>query len=83
MKGLRYVQQSLTIQNDIMESQFKMEVIAKVNNGQHVYIVYETTDYYLVSLNADGTKRFKADKPRPVRSGRVVKESLEVAEQRA
>lgn len=31
-------------------------------NGQMVYVLHETTDYYLVSLNADGTRKFKADK---------------------
>ena len=30
--------------------------------GQMVHVFHETQDYYLVSLNADGTKKFKADK---------------------
>lgn len=66
-----------------MENQFKMEVIAKVNNGQHVYIVHETPDYYLVSLNADGTKKFKADKPRPIKMGEGTKEAPAVSKERA
>jgi hypothetical protein len=31
-------------------------------NDQMVYVFYEAPDYYLVSLFADGTKKFKADK---------------------
>ncbi len=34
-------------------------------NGKQVYIFFEADDYYLVSFNADGTKKFKADKVRP------------------
>jgi hypothetical protein len=64
-----------------MENQFKMEVIAKVNNGQHVYIVHETPDYYLVSLNADGSGKFKADKPRPIKKGEGIKEAPEVIQE--
>jgi hypothetical protein len=42
------------------------EMDAKVSvNGQMVYVFYEADDYYLVSLNADGTGRFKADKMIP------------------
>lgn len=33
--------------------------------GQMVHVFYECADYYLVSLNADGTKKFKADKVKP------------------
>lgn len=41
----------------------KKEMEAKVSiNGQMVYVVYETPEYYLVSLYSDGSKRFKADK---------------------
>jgi hypothetical protein len=44
--------------------QEKVKVMeAKVSvKGQMVYVIHETADYYLVSLNADGTKKFKADK---------------------
>jgi hypothetical protein len=42
------------------------EMDAKVSvNGQMVYVFYEADDYYLVSLNADGTHKFKADKMKP------------------
>jgi hypothetical protein len=34
-------------------------------NGEKVYIFYTADDYYLVSYNADGTKKFKADKVKP------------------
>lgn len=34
-------------------------------NGKRVYLIFETDDYYLVSFNADGTKKFKADKVKP------------------
>lgn len=41
---------------------------AKVSvNDQMVYVYYETEDYYLVSLNSDGTGKFKADKIKPIR----------------
>lgn len=44
----------------------KEEVEATLRvNGQMVYLIYETPDYYLVSLNADGTRKFKADKVKP------------------
>jgi hypothetical protein len=39
----------------------EVEATLKVK-GQMVYVVHETTDYYLVSLHADGTRAFKADK---------------------
>ena len=35
-------------------------------NGQMVYIVYETISYYLVSIYADGSSKFKADKVKAV-----------------
>jgi len=38
-----------------------MNVSLRVN-GQNVYVFHETPEYYLVSLYADGTKKFKADK---------------------
>lgn len=38
-----------------------MNVKLSVNN-QMVYVYHETPDYYLVSLYADGTQKFKADK---------------------
>ena len=34
-------------------------------NGQMVYVFHEAENYYLVSLNADGTRMFKADKMKP------------------
>ena len=34
-------------------------------NGKQVYLFFEADNYYLVSFNADGTKKFKADKVRP------------------
>jgi hypothetical protein len=34
-------------------------------NGKRVYIFFEADSYYLASFNADGTKKFKADKVRP------------------
>jgi hypothetical protein len=34
-------------------------------NGKRVYLIFETDDYYLVSFNSDGTKKFKADKVKP------------------
>jgi hypothetical protein len=66
-----------------METQPRMEVVAKVNNGQSVYIVHETPEYYLVSLNADGSKRFKADKPRPIKKGEGIKEAPAVSKETA
>jgi hypothetical protein len=43
------------------------EMEAKVSvNGQMVYVFYVTPSYYLVSLHADGTRRFKAEKMKPV-----------------
>lgn len=36
-------------------------------NGQMVYVFHETPDYYLVSLHADGTRKFKADKMKPMK----------------
>lgn len=42
------------------------EMDAKLSvNGQMVYVFYETVSYWLVSLNADGTCKFKADKMKP------------------
>jgi hypothetical protein len=35
-------------------------------NGKRVYIFHTSDDYYLVSFNADGTGKFKADKVKPV-----------------
>jgi hypothetical protein len=44
----------------------KEEMEAKLSvNGQMVYVFYETIHYWLVSLNADGTCKFKADKMKP------------------
>ena len=34
-------------------------------SGKRVYLFFESDDYYLVSFNADGTKKFKADKVKP------------------
>lgn len=45
------------------EKEEQMEATLKVN-GQYVYIVHETPEYYLVSINADGSRAFKADKPK-------------------
>jgi hypothetical protein len=42
----------------------EMDAMVSVN-GQMVYVFFEASDYYLVSLNADGTRKFKADKVRP------------------
>ena len=50
----------------IEEAASKEVMNAKVSvNGQSVYVVHETEDYYLVSLYADGTRKFKADKQKP------------------
>jgi hypothetical protein len=42
----------------------EMDAMVTVN-GQSVYVFFENNDYYLVSLYADGKKKFKADKVRP------------------
>lgn len=34
-------------------------------DGKRVYVFFETDDYYLVSFNAEGAKKFKADKVKP------------------
>jgi hypothetical protein len=44
-----------------IENNQEVEATLRVN-GQMVYLVHETPDYYLVSINADGTGVFKADK---------------------
>ena len=51
---------------EILSKKKEVETTIRVNN-QYVYMQFETPDYYLVSLNSDGTGKFKVDKPKPVK----------------